>query len=147
MIDKVLVIFWSVCAVVCMIAMLFAAGTYGIKNLKETFWGRDTVFIAVHDTTFIQTEQSELDSLKERIRYAKWMLRYSTEEARKIDVYEQPVDSIAKSLLILRRSFRNVRVCLNDTTYLGPIDNYQDGYDDGYDEGYDEGKEVAADDY
>ena len=143
MIDKVFVIFWSVFAVVCMIAMLFAAGSYGIKNLKETFWGRDTIFIAVHDTTYIQTEQSELDSLKKRIRRAKRMLRYSTEEARKIDVYEQPIDSIAKSLSNLRKSFRNARMCLNDTTYLGPIDNYQDGYDEGYNEGYEEGKEAA----
>lgn len=143
MTDKIILIFWGVFATFCIAAILFAAGSYGVKNLKEAFWDKDTFNVVVHDTIYIQTKQCELDSLRECIRLSKKWLRHSVEDARKIDVYEQPIDSVAKYLLRFRKSLHKVRECLNDTTYLGPIDNYQKGYDDGYDDGW----ESARNDY
>ena len=133
------------------LSIVFGVGSCGVRNVKEAFWGRDTVRVKVHDTIYLEANYKEIEEANRYIERSVEVLRLMTEETRKIDVYEQTSEDIAKTILNLRKHLHEARVSLNDTVSLGPIDNYQEGYEEGYETGYDdgidEGKERAKYDY
>ena len=154
MFDKLILILWSAVGTMFLIAIILCAGTYCLRNIKETFWGRDTVITSVRDTIYLPANynvidlyKSKYDSINRKLEFAQWELRDAVEEARKLDAFEQSPDSMARSLVRVREYLYYAKRSLGDTAYLGEIDNYDEGYSDGHDDGYDEGKENAKYEY
>ena len=115
-------------------AIFFACGSFGNKTIKKAFRGKDTIRIECHDTIYMSTNYKQILKAKELRKNAVDSLRLVEEAARTIDVYEQSPEDLQKSLLHLRKLIRKTRACLNDTNYLGEINQYKDGYEKGYEE-------------
>lgn len=113
-------------------AIIFSCGSYGIKNVKETFWGRDTIIIQRYDTLYMSTNYKQILQARALRKNAVDTLRMVEEAARTIDVYEQSPEDLQASLLYLRKLIRETRACLQDTNYLGEINQYEEGYEEGY---------------